>query len=250
MPQSEWPKSAAGYETICELGKSAHGSTWKASCTENGRIVSIKRLNFDAQANLSFELFDAIRKEVSLSMTFSHKCIQSVHAAFVNDSELWIVVDYMDKVGASSILHLCVGCSHVCVSLCRLQPCLCFVCMTPPAQGSLADVIQQCRRSGQVVDERFVFHVASQLLSAMYVFFSFPPFFAPFFNIFCMLYLGKNGVVHRGIRSSRVLISGNGRVQLADFRLSGILTFFSRCPSCMSLTSHQRHHSRSPSPSR
>jgi hypothetical protein len=36
-----------------------------------------------------------------------------------------------------------------------------------------------------------------------------------------MLYLGKNGVVHRGIRSSRVLVSGNGRVQLADFRLSG-----------------------------
>ena len=34
-------------------------------------------------------------------------------------------------------------------------------------QGSLADVIQQLRRSGQVVDERFVFHVASQLLSAM-----------------------------------------------------------------------------------
>ena len=101
MPQSEWPKPAAGYETICELGKSAHGTTWKASCTENGRVVSIKRLNFDAQANLSFELFDAIRKEVSLSMTFSHKCIQTVHAAFVYDSELWVVVDYMDKVRAS-----------------------------------------------------------------------------------------------------------------------------------------------------
>jgi serine/threonine protein kinase len=40
-----------------------------------------------------------------------------------------------------------------------------------------------------------------------------------------MIYLGKNGVVHRGIRSSRVLISGNGRVQLADFRLSGARPF-------------------------
>jgi serine/threonine protein kinase len=98
MPLSDWPRSAAGYETICELGKSAHGSTWKASCTTNGRVVSIKRLNFDAQCNLSFELFDAIRKEVSLSMTFSHKCIQTVHAAFMNDAELWVVVDYMDKV--------------------------------------------------------------------------------------------------------------------------------------------------------
>lgn len=110
MPQSEWPKTAAGYETICELGKSAHGTTWKASCTENGRVVSIKRLNFDAQANLSFEFFDAIRKEVSLSMTFSHKCIQTVHAAFVYDSELWVVVDYMDKVRAS----VCV-CVHGCL---------------------------------------------------------------------------------------------------------------------------------------
>ena len=98
MPHSEWPNSAAGYDAICELGKSAHGSTWKASCTENGRVVSIKRLNFDAQANLSFELFDAIRKEVSLSMAFSHKSIQSVYAAFVNDAELWVVVAYMDKV--------------------------------------------------------------------------------------------------------------------------------------------------------
>jgi serine/threonine protein kinase len=98
MPQSDWPKSASGYETICELGKSAHGTTWKASCTTNGRVVGIKRLNFDAQANLSFEFFDAIRKEVSFSMTFSHKCIQTVHAAFVYDSELWVVVDYMDKV--------------------------------------------------------------------------------------------------------------------------------------------------------
>ena len=112
MPQSEWPKTAAGYETICELGKSAHGSTWKASCTENGRVVSIKRLNFDAQANLSFELFDAIRKEVSLSMTFSHKCIQTVHAAFVNDSELWVVVDYMDKV---CVFLQCVV-AHPCIS--------------------------------------------------------------------------------------------------------------------------------------
>ncbi len=102
MPHlSDWPRSAAGYETICELGKSAHGSTWKAACTTNGRVVSIKRLNFDAQANLSFELFDAIRKEVSLSMTFSHKCIQTVHAAFVHDAELWVVVDYMDKVCSS-----------------------------------------------------------------------------------------------------------------------------------------------------
>jgi serine/threonine protein kinase len=40
-------------------------------------------------------------------------------------------------------------------------------------------------------------------------------------NFLCILYLGKNGVIHRGIRSSRVLLSGNGRVQLADFRLSG-----------------------------
>ena len=102
MPQSsEWPTTAADYEIICELGKSIHGTTWKASCTKNGRVVSIKRLNFDAQANLSFEFFDAIRKEVSLSMKFSHKCIQTVHAAFVYDSELWVVADYMDKVRAS-----------------------------------------------------------------------------------------------------------------------------------------------------
>ena len=111
MPLSDWPRTAAGYETICELGKSAHGSTWKASCTTNGRVVSIKRLNFDAQANLSFELFDAIRKEVSLSMTFSHKCIQTVHAAFMNDAELWVVVDYMDKVGVPAIsrYHCCLS---------------------------------------------------------------------------------------------------------------------------------------------
>ena len=131
MPQSEWPKSAAGYETICELGKSAHGSTWKASCTENGRVVSIKRLNFDAQANLSFELFDAIRKEVSLSMTFSHKCIQTVHAAFVNDSELWVVVDYMDKV---SVVTHCLGSAAFHFSfLCRvLWP------MSSSSSGALA----------------------------------------------------------------------------------------------------------------
>ena len=152
MPHSEWPNSAAGYDAICELGKSAHGSTWKASCTENGRVVSIKRLNFDAQANLSFELFDAIRKEVSLSMAFSHKSIQSVYAAFVNDAELWVVVDYMDKVCARA-------------RACALP--LVFYSPPSPPQGSLADVMQQLTRAGQVMDERFVFHVASQLLNAM-----------------------------------------------------------------------------------
>jgi serine/threonine protein kinase len=157
MPLSDWPRSAAGYETICELGKSAHGSTWKASCTTNGRVVSIKRLNFDAQANLSFELFDAIRKEVTLSMTFSHKCIQTVHAAFMNDAELWVVVDYMDKVSVrllSRVIAAAFRRYHCCVS-------------AHAAQGSLADVIEQLRRSSQAVDERLVFHVASQLLSAM-----------------------------------------------------------------------------------
>lgn len=47
-----------------------------------------------------------------------------------------------------------------------------------------------------------------------------------------MIYLGKSGVIHRGIRSSRVLVSGNGRVQLADFRLSGASPLWS--PSSIS----------------
>jgi serine/threonine protein kinase len=121
MPLSDWPRSAAGYETICELGKSAHGSTWKASCTTNGRVVSIKRLNFDAQANLSFELFDAIRKEVSLSMTFSHKCIQTVHAAFMNDAELWVVVDYMDKVSVRLLSRVITAAFLLTLRRARLQ---------------------------------------------------------------------------------------------------------------------------------
>ena len=83
-------------------------------------------------------------------MTFSHKCIQTVHSAFVYDSELWVVVDYMDKVRYWQLARVL---RH-------------FFCIDA-VQGSLADVIQQLRRSGQVVDERFVFHVASQLLSAM-----------------------------------------------------------------------------------
>ena len=91
---------------ICELGKSAHGSTWKASCMENGRVVSMKRLNFDAQADLSFELFDAIRMEVRVC-----RCA---------------------CVCACASIHVCV-----------------------------------LTVTGQVIDERFVFHVASQLLCAM-----------------------------------------------------------------------------------
>lgn len=89
-------------------------------------------------------------------MAFSHKCIQTVHAAFVNDAELWVVVDYMDKV-----------CACACARARLRAALLFFIPPLPPPKGSLADVMPQLTRCGQVMDERFVFHVASQLLNAM-----------------------------------------------------------------------------------
>ena len=114
---------------ICELGKSAHGSTWKASCMENGRVVSMKRLNFDAQANLSFELFDAIRKEVTPNSR--PRCVRAC---------------------VRVCARACV-CARVCVRACVRACASIHVCVLTV--------------TGQVIDERFVFHVASQLLCAM-----------------------------------------------------------------------------------
>ena len=54
----------------------------------------------------------------------------------------------------------------VCVCACALRSCFLFPPLPPP-KGSLADVMPQLTRAGQVMDERFVFHVASQLLNAM-----------------------------------------------------------------------------------
>jgi serine/threonine-protein kinase OSR1/STK39 len=101
----EWPTDPPSYELIGKIGQGAFASVWKAKSREpnnNSRECAIKVLNLDhVDSNLA-----EIRLEVHAMRLSSHPNVLTCHAAFVQNTDLWLITQLMRK---GSSLHCLQG---------------------------------------------------------------------------------------------------------------------------------------------
>jgi serine/threonine-protein kinase OSR1/STK39 len=96
-PPSEWSADPSAYQLLGKIGQGAFASVWKATTTDN-RDCAVKVLNLDhVDTNLA-----EIRLEVQAMRLSSHPNVLACHAAFVKDTDLWLVTHLMRK---GSSLH-------------------------------------------------------------------------------------------------------------------------------------------------
>src|SRR5687768_8510381 len=87
------------FELLERIGKGAFGEVWKARNKSSGEIVAIKIIDLDEAED---EIED-IRREIHLQQRVSSPYIVKIYGSFVDDTKLWIVMEYM---AAGSVLDL------------------------------------------------------------------------------------------------------------------------------------------------
>ncbi|GAX23646.1 serine/threonine-protein kinase OSR1/STK39 [Fistulifera solaris] len=93
----EWPPDPSCYELIGKIGQGAFATVWRANAPEE-RECAIKVLNLDhVDTNLA-----EIRLEVQAMRLSLHPNILTCYAAFVNETNLWLLTPLMSK---GSSLH-------------------------------------------------------------------------------------------------------------------------------------------------
>ena len=93
----DWPTDPAAYRLIGKIGHGAFATVWRA-VTDTDQDCAVKILNLDhVDTNLS-----EIRLEVQAMRLSSHPSVLTCYAAFVKDTDLWLVTQLMRK---GSSLH-------------------------------------------------------------------------------------------------------------------------------------------------
>ena len=111
------------FETQEVLGQGAFGKVYLGRNTKNSQQVAIKVINLEA----ADEDFDDIQVEIAILANMKHPNIVSYFGSFVNQKELWIIMEYLNggmfkplitTLSRSSFSHLFTlfSCSF---SLCR-----------------------------------------------------------------------------------------------------------------------------------
>lgn len=95
-----WPSSAESFPLEKRIGQGAFSTVWKSRCTARENLpVAIKIMDLE-NINSSFE---DIRQEVQMMRLSDHPNILRCYCSFVNDAQLWLVMQMMEK---GSCLHV------------------------------------------------------------------------------------------------------------------------------------------------
>eukprot|EP00877_Chromochloris_zofingiensis_P012318 jgi/Chrzof1/733/Cz01g26210.t1 len=95
----EWPSEPSGYQLLEECGRGAYATVYRALCVPLNEEVAIKKMDLDSSWDLA-----SLVKEVHLMKTFNHPNILQLHASFVTQHELWMVMPYLDVGSVRSIM--------------------------------------------------------------------------------------------------------------------------------------------------
>jgi serine/threonine-protein kinase OSR1/STK39 len=97
--EASWPSSADQYQLEKRVGTGAFSQVWRARCPAKESHVAIKIMDLE-NINSSFE---DIRQEVQMMRLSDHPNILRCYASFVAESQLWLVMQLMEK---GSCLHV------------------------------------------------------------------------------------------------------------------------------------------------
>ncbi|KAL0478082.1 hypothetical protein AKO1_010771 [Acrasis kona] len=90
------------YELIEEIGIGSRSTVWKALCKTLNKNVAVKRIDLE---QYSIETLEHIRKEVSVLSTVHHPNIVTYLTSFVNDTELWLVMDFLEGGSVADVMR-------------------------------------------------------------------------------------------------------------------------------------------------
>lgn len=89
----QWPADPTAYILQKKIGQGAFATVWRAVCTANNQDCAVKILDLE---HVDTNFID-IRLEVQAMRLSSHPNVLACHAAFVRDTNLWLVTQLMRK---------------------------------------------------------------------------------------------------------------------------------------------------------
>ncbi|EAY15531.1 STE family protein kinase [Trichomonas vaginalis G3] len=96
----DFPLDKQNYELLHKIGETKTGTYWVARCNLNGKLVCIKLINLD----LFPVTIDELRKGVSFWATSTNNNLIQYYGAFITDSTLWFLSEYMDGGSIGNIM--------------------------------------------------------------------------------------------------------------------------------------------------
>ncbi|KAG2486536.1 hypothetical protein HYH03_014837 [Edaphochlamys debaryana] len=95
-----YPTGPQHYELLEECGAGVTSTVHRARCVPLGEVVAIKRCNLDAVGDADMAV---IFEEVACMRRYAHPAVLPLLCSFVCDSELWLVMPYME---GGSVAHV------------------------------------------------------------------------------------------------------------------------------------------------
>lgn len=187
-PSTDWPVEAAHYNILGKIGKGAFASVYKAKtkCTDQ-KLCGIKIINLE---HVDTNFVD-IRLEVQTMRLSQNENILSCYTSFIHHTNLWLVMQLMDK-----------GSSLYCLQKARIL------------YHPLNQVNQAISAPVEGEESKQLPKATDLELHITYILYQ---------TILGLQYIHSHGQIHRDIKASNLLLDSSASLRIADFGVSGWL---------------------------
>ena len=96
----EFPFDSHSYEIIQQIGQGSFGKVYLSRCILNQKLVAIKIIDLEV-CKIDIKTF---QKGTSFWLTSNHKNLIKYYGSFINESELWIITEFLDGGSLYDIL--------------------------------------------------------------------------------------------------------------------------------------------------
>eukprot|EP00659_Diplonema_papillatum_P006642 gene6642-10179_t len=85
-----FPLAASAYELSSQVGKGATATVYRGRCVPLDKVVAVKIIDLDT-TSMTIEQF---QRETSIMTRSNHHNVLQLHASFVHDNGLWLVLEF------------------------------------------------------------------------------------------------------------------------------------------------------------
>merc|ERR1711981_482035 len=90
-----WPTSAKEYEKVSLIGKGATAEVWRAKVPSIGKECALKIVKA-AYLESRADAWKLMTKEIKILKELNHKNIVSFYTSFIDEEDLWMVMELVD----------------------------------------------------------------------------------------------------------------------------------------------------------
>lgn len=109
--ENQWPSRASDYRLERAIGIGVYGLVWRAHCFEPSsphhlKKVAIKIIELEKFTDKHSSI-DDLRKEILIISKCNHKNVLRFYSSFMQGSELWIVMPFIEAGSLLNIMQQC-----------------------------------------------------------------------------------------------------------------------------------------------